>query len=43
MKTDQIRISDAISSEQIIGFELNLHKSIVEKRFRVDKILVTLT
>ena len=38
MKTDQIRFSDAISSEQINGFRPNLHKSIVGRRLRVDYI-----
>ena len=36
MKTDQIRFSDAISSEQMNGFRPNLHKSIVGRRLRVD-------
>ena len=36
MKTDQIRFSDAISSEQMNGFLANLHKSIVGRRLRVD-------
>ena len=36
MKTDQIRFSDAISSEQMNGFWPNLHKSIVGRRLRVD-------
>ena len=35
MKTDQIRFSDAISSEQVNGFWPNLHKSIVGRRLRV--------
>ena len=34
MKTDQIRFSDAISSEQMNGFLTNLHKSIA--LLRVD-------
>ena len=36
MKTDQIRFSDAISSEQMNGFSPNLHKSIVGRRLKVD-------
>ena len=35
MKTDQIKFSDAISSEQMNGFGPNLHKNIVGKRLRV--------
>ena len=36
MKTDKIRFSDAISSEQMNGFLLNLHKSIVGRWLRVS-------